>query len=255
MNEDDGLEPPQPPFEQGISPEEQAERKERLRRLKQELVGDLLTTAEVAEILEIHPRTVGEYIREGRLPAINLGGGWKVSEHELRKFVAALTGVAALDPESGKARRRTKKSGERGIFERFSPLARKVIVDAQTQARELGHAYIGTEHIMLALAKPEGPLAELGLEHSVLKESVVAIVPAGENYPTGHIPFTPRSKRVLELNLAMCLELGHDEILPGHLLLALIDEGQGVAAKVLSASYEGGLNGLRSAVVGLMSEG
>ncbi len=126
------------------------------------------------------------------------------------------------------------------MFERFSDNTRRVIVLSQEEARLLGHNYIGTEHILLGLtAEPDGTtaalLADLGVELPALRERVATLIGTSEDEPSGHIPFTPRAKKVLELSLREALLLRHSTIAPEHLLLALVREGEGVAAQILVA--------------------
>jgi ATP-dependent Clp protease ATP-binding subunit ClpA len=124
------------------------------------------------------------------------------------------------------------------VFERFTQRARRVIVLAQEEARLLDHNYIGTEHILLGLIhEGEGvaatSLESLGISLQGVRREVEAIIGRGQSAPTGHIPFTPRAKKVLELSLREALELGHNYIGTEHILLGLIREGEGVAAQVL----------------------
>ena len=125
------------------------------------------------------------------------------------------------------------------MFERFTDRARRVVVLAQEEARLLNHNYIGTEHILLGLIhEGEGVAARaLGLLDISLQAARVQVegrVPRGRRAPTGHIPFTPRAKKVLELSLREALQLGHDYIGTEHILLGVLREGQGVAAQVLA---------------------
>ena len=124
------------------------------------------------------------------------------------------------------------------MFERFTDQARRVVVLAQEEARLLNHDYIGTEHLLLGVIREGDGLAaqaltELGVSLAAVREQVLTIIGHGERTPTGHIPFTPRAKKVLELSLREALQLGTDYIGTEHLLLGLIREGQGVAAQVL----------------------
>jgi ATP-dependent Clp protease ATP-binding subunit ClpA len=124
------------------------------------------------------------------------------------------------------------------VFERFTDRARRVIVLAQEEARLLDHDYIGTEHLLLGLAREgQGVAAKalevLGIRLEALRSQVEEIIGRGQRAPSGHVPFTPRAKTVLELSLREALELGHDYIGTEHLLLGLIREGEGVAAQVL----------------------
>ncbi len=124
------------------------------------------------------------------------------------------------------------------MFERFTDRARRVVVLAQEEARLLGHNYIGTEHVLLGLIhEDEGVAAQaldsLGVSLGAVRAQVEEIVGPGETVPAGHIPFTPRSKKVLELSLRESLALGHNYIGTEHLLLGLVREGEGVGAQVL----------------------
>jgi ATP-dependent Clp protease ATP-binding subunit ClpC len=124
------------------------------------------------------------------------------------------------------------------MFERFTDQARRVVVLAQEEARMLGHGYIGTEHILLGLlSEPEGlaarALSSLGVSLDAVREQVVEIVGEGTVRPGEHIPFTPRTKKVLELSLREAQRLGDSYIGTEHILLGLAREGEGVGAQVL----------------------
>ena len=124
------------------------------------------------------------------------------------------------------------------MFERFTDRARRVVVLAQEEARLLNHNYIGTEHLLLGLIhEHEGvaakTLEQLGISRAAVREKVEAIIGEGGGAPSGHIPFTPRAKKVLELSLREALQLGHNYIGTEHILLGLIREGEGVGAQVL----------------------
>jgi ATP-dependent Clp protease ATP-binding subunit ClpC len=125
------------------------------------------------------------------------------------------------------------------MFERFGNRARQVVVRAQEEARSLHHHYIGTEHLLLALVHDHRGMGSTVLESMEAPEDRVRdqlghyIEPGGEEVPSGHIPFTPRAKKVLELGLREALQLGHDTIGTEHLLLALIREENGLAGQAL----------------------
>ena len=124
------------------------------------------------------------------------------------------------------------------MFERFTDRARRVVVLAQEEARDLGHSYIGTEHLLLGLCHEGAGVAvaaleALGVSLAAVRTQVEEIVGRGEHPRSGHIPFTPRAKKVLELSLRESQQLEHGYIGTEHLLLGLIREGQGVAARVL----------------------
>jgi len=124
------------------------------------------------------------------------------------------------------------------MFERFTDRARRVVVLAQTEARSLGHNYIGTEHILLALID-EGhgvaakALEAMGIDQDAARQRVEEITGHGPGASEGHIPFTPPAKKLLELALREALQLGHHYIGTEHILLGLIREGDGVGAQVL----------------------
>jgi len=145
------------------------------------------------------------------------------------------------------------------MFERFTDRARRVVVLAQEEARTLSHDYIGTEHLLLGLVDEGQGLAvkaleALGISLETVRERVEDAVPPGEYArPSGHIPFTPRAKKVLELSLSESQLLGHRYIGTEHVLLGLIRQGDGVAAQVLTA-LGADLDGVREQVVRLLAE-
>src|SRR5947207_1178260 len=142
------------------------------------------------------------------------------------------------------------------MFERFTDRARRVVVLAQEEARMLNHNYIGTEHILLGLIhEGEGVAAKalesLGIRLEAVRQQVEEIIGQGQQAPSGHIPFTPRAKKVLELSLREALQLGHNYIGTEHILLGLIREGEGVAAQVL-VKLGADLNRVRQQVIQLL---
>ena len=143
------------------------------------------------------------------------------------------------------------------MFERFTDRARRVVVLAQEEARMLNHNYIGTEHILLGLIhEGEGVAAkalhELGISLEAVRQHIEEIIGQGTIAPSGHIPFTPRAKKVLELSLRESLDLGHNYIGTEHILLGLVREGQGVAAQVL-VRLGADLKQVRQQVIELLS--
>jgi ATP-dependent Clp protease ATP-binding subunit ClpC len=144
------------------------------------------------------------------------------------------------------------------MFERFTDRARRVVVLAQEEARLLDHNYIGTEHILLGLIhEGEGvaatALEELGVSRETVRSEVERMIGRGRAAPTGHIPFTPRAKKVLELSLREALQLSHNYIGTEHILLGVIREGEGVAAQVL-VKLGADLNRVRQQVIQLVQE-
>ena len=144
------------------------------------------------------------------------------------------------------------------MLERFTDQARRVVVLAEEEARMLGHNWIGTEHLLLGVLR-EGDgvaartLASLGISLQPVRQQVEEIIGPVQQVPGEHIPFTPRSKKVLELSLRESLQLGHDRVGTGHLLLGLIREGDGVAAQVL-VRLGADLNQVRQQVIELVSD-
>jgi ATP-dependent Clp protease ATP-binding subunit ClpA len=167
----------------------------------------------------------------------------------------APAGFVRLAPWAGgqvllrSARRRT-------MFERFTDRARRVIVLAHEEARMLDHNYIGTEHILLGLIHEGTGVAAKALESldislDVVRLQVEEIIGRGQQTPSGHIPFTPRAKKVLELTQREAQQLGHNYIGTEHILLGLIREGNGVAAQVL-VKLGADLNRVRQQVIRLL---
>ena len=129
------------------------------------------------------------------------------------------------------------------MFERFTDAARAVVVSASTEARDLKHGRIGTEHVLLGLFHSQGDvagqaLAQLGITAKMVRADVISIIGVGEDVPTGHIPFSRRAKKVLELALREALQLSHNYIGTEHILLAIEREADGVAARILATHIE-----------------
>jgi ATP-dependent Clp protease ATP-binding subunit ClpC len=143
------------------------------------------------------------------------------------------------------------------MFERFTDRARRVVVLAQEEARMRNHSFIGTEHILLALID-EGDgtgvkaLESLGISRDEVRQQVEEIIGQGQHAPSGHIPFTPRAKKVLELSLRESVQLAQAYIGTEHILLGLIREGDGVAAQVL-VRLGADLDRVRQQVIQLIS--
>jgi prophage maintenance system killer protein len=143
-------------------------------------------------------------------------------------------------PLIGRIKEATLRTRRKGMFMQFTDRARLVVVLAQVEARGLGHGFTGTEHLLLGLlAEGEGVAAlvleSLGISLEEARGWVEEIAGRGQGAPAGHIPFTPRAKKVLELALQEAVQLGHSYIGTEHLLLALLAEGEGVAAQVLAS--------------------
>jgi ATP-dependent Clp protease ATP-binding subunit ClpA len=145
------------------------------------------------------------------------------------------------------------------MFERFTDSARRVVVLAQEEARGFNHEHIGTEHLLLGLLlETEGiasaALSMLGVRSETVRAAVEERIGRGEVAPKAHMPFTPRAKKVLELSLREALKLNHEYLGTEHILLGLVNEGEGVAAQILSTSVEGGLAKIETEVLGIMIE-
>jgi len=143
------------------------------------------------------------------------------------------------------------------MFERFTDRARRVVVLAQEEARQLQHNYIGTEHILLALLGEGDGVAfrvldRLGMSVEGTREEVKVMVGIGAGAPTGHIPFTPRAKKTLELSLREALQLQHNYIGTEHILLGVIREGEGVGAQIMK-EHSADLATIRTSVLDLLS--
>jgi Clp amino terminal domain, pathogenicity island component len=142
------------------------------------------------------------------------------------------------------------------MFERFTDRAQRVVVLAQEEARRLDHNYIGTEHILLGLIRVGDGVAARALESveislDAVRQQVELIIGRGQQPPQGHIPFTPRGKKVFELSLREALQLGHSHIGTEHILLGLLREGDGVAAQAL-VILGADLNRVRQQVIQLV---
>jgi prophage maintenance system killer protein len=175
------------------------------------------------------------------------GAETTVTDSDLGGFMPHGHGVLTTEGRSG------------GMFERFTDRARRATVLAQEEARLLNHAYIGTEHILLGLIREgDGVAAKaiegLGLSIESVRAQVEGIVGKGVRPPSGHVPFTPRSKKVLELALRESIQLGHNYIGTEHILLGLIREGAGVAAQVM-VKLGVGLDAARASVREILADG
>lgn len=144
------------------------------------------------------------------------------------------------------------------MLERFTDRARRVVVLAQEHARMLRHNYVGSEHLLLALIdEREGigakALDSQGVTVNGALDQVEAFIGQGPKAPAGHIPFTPRTKKIFDLALRESLQLGHSYIGTEHLLLGLLREGEGIAAQILAKGMGVDLNILRKAVIELIT--
>jgi ATP-dependent Clp protease ATP-binding subunit ClpC len=165
---------------------------------------------------------------------------------------------SAFDPEPAAPQTPDRgKEGRGEVFERFTERARQVVVLAQDEARALKHNYIGTEHILLGLLREEEGLAARVLEQlditvEEVRAQVARIVGQGDEVTTGQIPFTPRAKKVLELALREALSLGHNYIGTEHILLGLVRENEGVAARIL-LDFDADAEKIRNEIIRMLS--
>jgi len=161
--------------------------------------------------------------------------------HEAQAHEASTPSPAKEAPMHGwlpNLRRTARRKGDL-MFRRFSPRAREVIISAQQEARALHHNYIGTEHVLLGLLRDREGVAgralhALGISPETVRDQILDIIGEGNQEPAGHIPFTPRTKRVLELAVREAVQLGHLYVGTEHILLGLVREGDGVGWHVLS---------------------
>lgn len=146
-----------------------------------------------------------------------------------------------------------------GKFNRFTPRARAAVIAAQTIARDRQHGWIGTEHLLLGLYEDGDNLAvaaldRLGVERTAVEQKIDELIPPGDEPVRGHIPFTPRAKKALELSLREALKLGHNYLGTEHIVLAIRGLDEGVAAQVL-AELDVDTDRLRQTIVGLLASG
>jgi hypothetical protein len=194
----------------------------------------LVGMAEIAEMLGVTRQRVAQLIEsydDFPAPEVELTAGRIWSRTAIETWIAA-------HPDRGSGRReRAEKGGVR--FERFTDRARRSIVNAQQEARLLNHNYIGTEHLLLGLLAIREGLAfevldRLGIEIDAVRDTIKEMIGQGSEQPKGHIPFTPRAKKVLAIALREALALSHNYIGTEHVLLALIREKEGVAWQALA---------------------
>jgi hypothetical protein len=214
----------------------------------------LVGLAEIAEILGVSKQRVSQLVSsydDFPLPESELASGRIWSRTAVETWIATHQERRPGRPE-GSGRRRAR----RPTFQRFTDKARRVISKAQEEARFLKHDYIGTEHLLLGLLAVGTGLAyealtKLELTPDDCRQHIVEITGLGEVAPAGHIAFTARSKKVLELALREAMQLGHNYIGTEHILLAIVREGEGVAAQIL-AIEELDLHAVRQVVLDTM---
>jgi hypothetical protein len=204
--------------------------------------GSALETLEIAvqlsaQLSDLADDVVNEFVTEARVA----GHSWTEIGNRLGVTKqAAQQRFVAKDRISKRVLTAFFKKGEKGpMFERFNSAAREVMVRGQDEARALGHNYLGTEHQLLGILAAGDKTAELlngqGVSLDRVRDEVSELIGKGTGPPaTGPPPFTPRAKKVIELAFREALQLGHNHVSSEHILLALIREGEGVAAQVLN---------------------
>ena len=233
-----------------------------LRGLSQSLLNATQISSRIGAILERGKRSHSENLT-GKLNDDPISAETLVFNTEIFRFIElCFKGAVRQGPSPGYTPLTPVSRGhtcllEDSVFERFTDRARRVVVLAQEEARLLNHNYIGTEHILLGLIhEGEGVAAKalesLGISLEAVRSQVEEIIGQGGSSPSGHIPFTPRAKKVLELSLREALQLGHNYIGTEHILLGLIREGEGVAAQVL-VKLGADLSRVRQQVIQLLS--
>jgi hypothetical protein len=190
------------------------------------------TGSVVDEVIQRHATRIVDIARDS-LSDTGLEAGYDYAAQQIGAAQEAIDGL--------KGRKVTINIDGAGMFERFTDRARRVVVLAQEEARTLNHNYIGTEHILIALAaEGEGVAARAlmacGVDLGECREQVKTLVGKGDQAPSGHIPFTPGGKKVMEYALREALQLGHNFIGTEHILLALIRETEGAGARALKAT-------------------
>jgi predicted DNA-binding transcriptional regulator AlpA len=218
----------------------------------------LVGMAEIAEILGVSRQRVSQLIEtyeDFPKPEVELSGGRVWSRTAIETWIASHPQRGPGRPEGGRVSRLFGRV-EAGLFNRFTDRARHAIVKAQEEARLLDHNFIGTEHVLLGLiAIGEGlafqVLTHEGIRLEAVRSKVEAMIGRGTGPIQGHIPFTPRAKKVLEIALREAKHLNHNYIGTEHVLLGIIREGEGVAAQALEA-LGAGEHKLRAAVIAAM---
>lgn len=209
----------------------------------------LMTTEEVAEYFKVDVVTVRRLISRGELMAYRIGSEFRLTQADLDSYLkmqrvagSGPAGGAGEDPEMyllGQMTGKTFTAKDMNRFDKFTERARKVLTLAQQEAAELKHNYIGTEHLLLGLVREgEGVaatvLTNLGVEFSEVRNEIETIIGRGKKDVTGSIGLTPRAKKAIELAVEEARYLGHHYIGTEHMLLGLVREGEGIAAKILS---------------------
>lgn len=213
----------------------------------------LMTSEEVAEILHVDPVTIRRLVNKGELSAYRIGADYRFSPSDLQHYLQRqrVSAHAEIGPEAlpgatfsqitqfvGKVLQGKQPTGDRDRFDRFTRRARNVLNLAQEEAQMLQHNYIGTEHLLLGLIREGGGVAakvltNLGVELQQVRRGVEAITGRGQHSGSGQVGLTPRAKKVIELAVDEARSFDHHFIGTEHLLLGLVREGEGIAAKII----------------------
>ncbi len=183
----------------------------------------------LAEQLGVDKTTIYRYLQDGTLPGLQLGRKWLVSERQLVQF---------LEDETRRQTEQRRKGLNR--FDQFTERARRVLTTAQEEATALNHNYIGTEHILLGLLRDSDGLAAraltaFGVNADEMRSTLVQTIGRGPTQVSGEIGLTPRSKKAIEFAIEEGRRMNHSYVGTEHILLGLLREGDGVAARMLGA--------------------
>jgi len=213
----------------------------------------LMTSEEVAEILHVDPVTIRRLVNKGELSAYRIGADYRFAPSDLQRYLQRQR-VSAREDELGptpntpfgqitqlvgKAIQGKQLPGSHDRFDRFTRRARNVLQLAQEEAQTLKHPYIGTEHLLLGLIREGGGVAaqalnNLGIELHQVRQTVAALT-HGQHLGSAEAGFTQRTKKVIELAVDEARRLDHHFLGTEHLLLGLVREGNGIAAKVIES--------------------
>jgi len=215
----------------------------------------LMTSEEVAEILHVDPVTIRRLVSKGELSAYRIGADYRFSPSDLQSYLKRqrVSAHAESTPEGipgaqlsqlaqflGKVLQGKQPPGSLDRFDRFTMRARNVLNFAQEEAQSFQHNYIGTEHLLLGLIRENGGIAaqvlnSLGADANRVRQAVVALIGRGDHPVSGMVGLTPRAKRVIELAVDEARRFDHHYIGTEHLLLGLLREKEGLAARVLES--------------------
>lgn len=235
-----------------------------------------MTSEEVAELLHVDPVTIRRLVNKGELSAYRIGADYRFAPSDLQNYLQRQRIAAAAQKESGAGSsnpldpfaqvlrkiiqgKHTTPSELVGRFDRFTKRARHVLTLAQEEAQRLQHNSIGTEHLLLGLVREEGGVASevlrsLGIEADQIRQAIEAIIGRGERIVLGEIGPTPRAKKAIEFAVDEARRLTHHFIGTEHMLLGLLREGDGIAARVLEENFGLHLQQVRTETLRVLRE-